>query len=215
MSRARWFPREPDVEDDLPQRAPAEVDVGQLVQGIRLSGSLADPQMDDVEFTASEFVRLSVSGGRIGRCSLTDVIVRRSDCVAVELPDARIQRVVVEECKIAGSGLDGGFVEDARLLDVSAARTSWRSSTLRRVTFTGCDLVAADFGGAVLDRVTFEHCTLTRVEVSGARMTKVAFTDCDLSGLAGAQSLRGCTVDAASLAGLSGPMAATLGIELV
>jgi hypothetical protein len=78
--------------------------------------------------------------------------------------------------------------------------------------FRDCRLEEADFYGATLTSVLFERSPLTAATLSEATIERVELRGCELTGLNGAERLRGARMPWADIVASAGTFAATLGI---
>jgi uncharacterized protein YjbI with pentapeptide repeats len=168
-----------------------------------------DPvELDDLVLTGERVVgleleRATVTGANIDGCDLSGVLlssyaVRRS----------KVMRTRLRDCILAG-----GIVQDTEIAECPTERLSLRFSTLQRVTFTDCQLPAADFYGAVFDKVTFTGCDLSGAHFDNATVKELVLQSCTLLGVTGALSLRGAVVDIDDLPGLAPSLAREAGLK--
>ena len=207
-------PLPPDLPAQLAETEMAAVDWARLVRGRTITGSLDDPDLDDVEIDGCRLERVRMIGGRIARGVVTDSEITGCDLSGVDLPDARWERVTATNTRLAGCSFSGGFWLDIDMVGGSASRLALRFATLRRVRFSGCDLAGLDLTGATLDNVAFESCALAGAHVAQLVVKRASFVDCALDGASGVEALRGASVDVPTVQSLGGAMAAALGIRV-
>jgi uncharacterized protein YjbI with pentapeptide repeats len=92
---------------------------------------------------------------------------------------------------------------------------SFAFARLVRVTFEDCLLVQADFIDAQLESVRFHGCDLQRANFRGAALERCEFRRSDVSGIQGAESLRGAAMEWPDIVEMAGVWAGALGIEVL
>ncbi|HSY16259.1 MAG TPA: pentapeptide repeat-containing protein [Jatrophihabitantaceae bacterium] len=193
-------------------RAFAELDPNTRNRELALGGGLDDPSIDELEIEASLLDSVRIIGGRLAKLSLTDCELVDCDWSGVDLADARWDRTHARRCRLAGCAFPGSVWAEVSLSECAASRMSLRFSTLRSVSFTDCDLSLLDLVSARLQNVTFTRCTFAGALFADLQLRNVRFTECDLSGARGVASLRGVTVDDATLATMAAGLALDAGI---
>jgi uncharacterized protein YjbI with pentapeptide repeats len=122
---------------------------------------------------------------------LTDVIVRDADWANRRVARASVLRAELHIVRLTGADLAESTFRDVRFvgcrLDLAAARLS----KFERVVFTDCRLEELDLYGSQLQDVLFERCVLREATISGVKAKRVELCGCDLTGLRGAEALRG------------------------
>jgi uncharacterized protein YjbI with pentapeptide repeats len=122
---------------------------------------------------------------------LTDVVVRDADWANRKVPRVVVSRVELHTVRLTGADLAESAFRDVRLvgcrLDLAAARLS----TFERVVFTDCRMEELDLYGSQLSDVLFERCVLREATISGVKSKRVELRGCNLTGLRGAEALRG------------------------
>ena len=122
---------------------------------------------------------------------LADAIVRDVDWANRRVARASLLRVELHTVRLTGSDLAEATFRDVRFvgcrLDLAAARLT----KFERVVFSDCRLEELDLYGAQLKDVLFERCILREATFSGVTSERVELRGCDLTGLRGAEALRG------------------------
>ena len=86
---------------------------------------------------------------------------------------------------------------------------------LSRVVFRDCRMAECDLYAASLTDVLFERCELREATLTEATLSRVELQGCDLSGLRGAEALRGARLPWNDVLENAPLFATTLGIEIV
>jgi uncharacterized protein YjbI with pentapeptide repeats len=90
---------------------------------------------------------------------------------------------------------------------------SWlRMATLEHCAFEGCDLSGSDLYEATITGSRFLRSKLDGVELSKARLDGVAFHGTTVTGIAGADAFRRCTIGPDQVVDFALPVFASLGI---
>jgi uncharacterized protein YjbI with pentapeptide repeats len=144
-----------------PPSAPYPPDPDPDAPGVAGFGDLVDAVLADLDWAGERGLGLSVQRSCLRRIRLT----------GAELGEAKLADVTFDECR----------------LDV----TGFRHARLERVAFRDCRMGECDFTGATLTDVLFERCDLNRAGFPAARLERVELRRCDLTGLDGAEALRG------------------------
>jgi uncharacterized protein YjbI with pentapeptide repeats len=122
---------------------------------------------------------------------LTDLIVRDVDWANRRVARASVLRAELHTVRLTGADLAESTFRDVRFvgcrLDLAAARLS----TFERVVFSDCRLEELDLYGSQLKDVLFERCVLRQATISAVKSERVELSGCDLTGLRGAEALRG------------------------
>ena len=159
---------------------------------------LADDQQPTVEFgdlVDAVVVDVDWAGQRAPGFSARRVALRRCRLTGAELAEATIADVTFDECRIDLAGL--------------------RRATLERVVFRDCLMGECDLYGATVKDVLFERCELREATISAATLKRVELRGCDLTGLQGAEALRGARMPWADIVENAALFAHVTGIEIV
>ncbi len=159
---------------------------------------LGDPPPGRIEFgdlvdvTASD---LDWAGRRGSGLSLRRVELRRCRLTGAELAEATLADVTFDECLVDLAGL--------------------RHATLERVVFRDSRMRECDLSGATLKHVLFERCDLREATFSAARPQRVELRACELTGIRGAEALRGARMPWHDVLQNATLFASLAGIEIV
>jgi uncharacterized protein YjbI with pentapeptide repeats len=121
----------------------------------------------------------------------------------------------VDGGRLTGAQFGETKVRDTVWRNVSADLAALRLAELVRMTFDSCNLREADFTGARCEWVRFHDCDLRGAIFSRARFTNCEFRRCRLEGIEGIGSLRGTTMELATVLALAPALADELGIALL
>jgi uncharacterized protein YjbI with pentapeptide repeats len=146
---------------------------------------------------------------------LTDVVVRDADWANRRVARAAVLRAELHTVRLTGADLAESTFRDVRFvgcrLDLAAARLS----KFERVVFSDCRLEELDLYGAKLQDVLFERCVLREATISGVKSERVELRGCDLTGLRGAEALRGMRMPWNDVLENAPLFASVAGIEIV
>jgi uncharacterized protein YjbI with pentapeptide repeats len=146
---------------------------------------------------------------------LTDAIVRDTDWANRRVARAAVLRTELHTVRLTGSDLAESTFRDVRFvgcrLDLAAARLA----TFERVVFSDCRLEELDLYGAQLRDVLFERCVLREATFSGVKAERVELRGCDLTGLRGAEALRGMRMPWNDVLENAPLFAGVVGVEIV
>jgi uncharacterized protein YjbI with pentapeptide repeats len=146
---------------------------------------------------------------------LTDAIVRDLDWANRRVARASVLRTELHTVRLTGADLAESVFRDVRFagcrLDLAAARLS----RFERVVFSDCRLEELDLYGSHLKDVVFERCVLREATISGVKAERVELRGCDLTGLRGADALRGMRMPWNDVLENAPLFASVAGIEIV
>jgi uncharacterized protein YjbI with pentapeptide repeats len=146
---------------------------------------------------------------------LTDAVVRDVDWANRRVARASVLRTELHTVRLTGADLAESTFRDVRFvgcrLDLAAARLS----KFERVLFSDCRLDELDLYGAQLQDVLFERCALREATISGVKSKRVELRGCDLTGLRGAEALRGMRMPWNDVLENAPLFAAVAGVEIV
>jgi uncharacterized protein YjbI with pentapeptide repeats len=146
---------------------------------------------------------------------LTDVIVRDVDWANRRVARASVLRAELHTVRLTGADLAESTFRDVRFvgcrLDLAAARLS----KFERVVFSDCRLDELDLYGAQLQDVLFERCVLREATISEVTSKRVELRGCDLTGVRGAETLRGMRMPWNDVLENAPLFAGVVGIEIV
>src|SRR3954451_3764887 len=176
------------------------------MSGSSASKSPAEPYPPDL---ADEEAQSDLDEG------LQDTAVDGLDWANRRSPRAQLRRAEWRATRLTGAELGEATLTDVVFSDCRLDLVGLRNATLERVVFRDCRMDECDLYNARLSDVLFERCTLREATFSGVTLARVELRGCDLTGLRGAEHLRGAPLpfqDALENAAL---FATALGIELI
>ncbi len=148
-------------------------------------GKLVDTVATDLDWANRRSLGFAALRVELRRCRLT----------GAELAEASLRDVMFDECRIDLVGL--------------------RHAGLERVVFRDCRMGECDFYGSALRDVVFERCELREATFSNCTLERVELRGCDLSGVRGAEALRGARMPWGDIVQNAALFATSLGIEIV
>ena len=151
--------------------------------------------------------------GELG--DLTDAVVDGADWSNTQSLRTALHRVVLSQCRLTGSELAESALTDVVFDGCKVDLVGLRFARLERVVFRDCRLEEADLHGAQLRDVLFERCELRGAVLTGVTVERVEIAGGDLSGLRGAESLRGVRMGWNDVLANAPLFAGALGIEIV
>ncbi len=122
---------------------------------------------------------------------LVDAVAVERDWAGTRAVGVSAQRVELRRCRLTGAELAEARLSDVTFDECRIDLAGFRHATLVRVVFRDCRMGECEFAGAALTDVLFERCELREATFSAARLRRVEFRACDLTGLRGAEALRG------------------------
>jgi uncharacterized protein YjbI with pentapeptide repeats len=188
--------------------------------GPALAGTWANTAAGGSRFAECAFTGVTLDGGQLRRCRLSDVWFGDSRFVAFDLAESSFADAWFSGCVLAGVQAFSAGMQRVVFRDCKLDSVNLRESSLREVTFADCMLRDVDFSGARLKKMRFTGSVLT-----GADFTKVTCTDVDLRGAtlggdgevgirAGYESMSGMRIDNLQLVTLAPYLARHLGITV-
>jgi uncharacterized protein YjbI with pentapeptide repeats len=146
---------------------------------------------------------------------LTDTTVRDADWANRKVLRASLLRVELHTVRLTGAELAESTIRDVRFVGCRLDLASARLSKFERVVFSDCRLEELDLYGAQLQDVLFERCVLREATFSGVTSKRVELRGCDLTGLRGAEAMRGMRMPWNDVLENAPLFAAVAGIEIV
>lgn len=122
---------------------------------------------------------------------LVDVVATDADWANRRTLRFSAQRAELRQCRLTGAELAGASLRDITFVECRLDLVGLRHAKLERVVFRNCRMSECDFHGAALKDVLFERCELREAIVSALGIQRVELRGCDLTGLQGAEALRG------------------------
>ncbi len=168
-------------------------------------------EMADVEVRGGRWSGVTIEGLRAFQvtfdgCDLAGFVLQESPT---------LQNVVFRRCRMSGAVLAGARLRDVRFEECSLDDANLRMIDAERVTLSGCALVAADLHGAQIASAQFARCDLRGADFTKARLRDVDLRSSEVTGLRGAGTLRGATIDSAQVIALAHSLAAAVGVRVV
>lgn len=146
---------------------------------------------------------------------LTDAVVRDADWANRRVARASLVRAELHTVRLTGADLAESTFRDVRFVGCRLDLASARLSKFERVVFTDCRLEELDLYGSQLKDVFFERCVLREATLSSVTLERVELRGCDLTGLRGAEALRGARMPWTDVLENAPLFAAVAGIEIV
>jgi len=146
---------------------------------------------------------------------LADVVATDLDWAAKRAVRFSARRVELRRCRLTGAELGEAMLHDVAFLECRVDLVGLRFAKLERVAFRDCRMGECDLYGASLKDVLFERCELREATFSTATLERVELRECDLTGLRGAEALRGARLPWNDVLENAPLFAAVLGIEIV
>jgi uncharacterized protein YjbI with pentapeptide repeats len=146
---------------------------------------------------------------------LVDVVATDLDWANERAPRFSAQRVELVRCRLTGAELGEASLRDVAFLECRLDLAGLRFAKLERVLFRDCRMSECDLYGSSLDDVLFERCELREATFSTATLRRVELRGCELTGLRGAEALRGARMPWADVIDNAALFAAVVGIEIV
>jgi uncharacterized protein YjbI with pentapeptide repeats len=160
--------------------------------GVEVRGEIGgEPEVDSVDVVASRLANLRLTGWRIDRLHMVDVLVEDCELSGVNLPDAYLRRVEFRRCRMSGLSAPNLRASHVRFTDCRADGVSFRMSAWATCELSEVNLGDADFNSAKLAGVHFLGCDLTGADFSKTTTSALALHGSTLEDLKGAANLRG------------------------
>jgi uncharacterized protein YjbI with pentapeptide repeats len=146
---------------------------------------------------------------------LVDVVATDRDWASQSAFRFAAQRVELRRCRLTGSELAEAVIRDVTFDECRMDLVGLRHAKLERVIFRDCRMSECDLYGASLKDVVFERCELREATLSAVSVQRVELRGCDLTGLRGAEALRGVRMPWDDVLENAALFAMVLGIEIV
>ena len=146
---------------------------------------------------------------------LVDVVATDRDWANRRAFRFSAQRVGLRRCRLTGSELAEAVLRDVTFDECRLDLVGLRHATLERVVFRDCRLRECDLYGASLKDVLFERCELCEATFSAVSLQRVELRGCELTGLRGAEALRGARMPWDDVLENAALFATVLGLEIV
>jgi uncharacterized protein YjbI with pentapeptide repeats len=146
---------------------------------------------------------------------LVDAVVVDADWANRQARGTVARRAELRRCRLTGTELAEAALTDVTFEECRLDLAGLRIAKLERVVFRDCRMAECDLFEATLTDVLFERCELREATFSGVKVRRVELRGCDLTGLHGAEALRGARIPWDDVLE-NGPLfAAALGVEIV
>src|SRR5438067_3995237 len=150
-----------------------------------------------------------------GLDGLVDAAVVDADWANRQARGAVARRAELRRCRLTGAELAEAALTDVTFEDCRLDLAGLRIAKLERVVFRDCRMAECDLYEASLTDVLFERCELREATLTGVKIKRVELRGCDLTGLHGAEAMRGTRMPWNDVLE-NGPLFATaLGLEIV
>jgi uncharacterized protein YjbI with pentapeptide repeats len=146
---------------------------------------------------------------------LVDVVATDRDWAGERAVRFSARRVELRRCRFTGAELGEATLDDVVFLECRVDLVGLRFAKLERVVFRDCRMSECDLYGAALKDVLFESCELREATLSAATLERVELRACDLTGLRGAEALRGARMPWNDMLENAPLFAAALGVEIL
>jgi uncharacterized protein YjbI with pentapeptide repeats len=146
---------------------------------------------------------------------LTDAVVSDVDWANRRVARASVLRTELHTVRLTGADLAESTFRDVRFIGCRLDLAAARLSKFERVVFSDCRLEELDLYGSQLTDVLFERCVLREATLSEVRSERVELRGCDLTGLRGAEALRGMRMPWNDVLENAPLFAGVAGIEIV
>jgi uncharacterized protein YjbI with pentapeptide repeats len=194
--------RDPVLEDDTEWRS------------VEATGDLTAVEADAVEITTSRLIDVRLSGARLERLRLTDVIFERRELSGAVLDGAVLTRVELHDCRLSGTVLTSAQLRDVHIRDCRADGLNLRMTKGERVRIERSDLHDADLYEASFPDAEILDCDLRGATVSKAMLRGTRLHGSQLDGVLGADGLSGAVIEPTQVIPLSHSLCAALGITI-
>ena len=185
-----------------------------LTQVLVTAEDITDAQAKGFSASEVKFDKVTMSGAKLEKAGLADVIIVGSDLIAAAFTDTSWRRVHIKSSRCSGLQLQMGSLKDVTFSDCKLNLVNFRFATLTNVIFENCVLDEADFYAAQLAHVQFRSCSLEKTVFSGAKLRSVDLRTSDVFNIIGIGSLAGATIDSTQLMTLAALLAAELKIKV-
>ncbi len=153
--------------------------------------------------------------GEIQFGDLVDVVGADLDWAGERALGFSARRCELRSCRLTGADLAEGVLVDVTFDECRVDLVGLRHARLERAVFRDCRMSECDLHGATLTDVLFERCDLREASLSAARLQRVELRSCDLTGIRGAEALRGARMPWNDVLQNAVLFASLAGIEIV
>ena len=146
---------------------------------------------------------------------LVDVVATDLDWANRRSLKFSAHRAELRRCRLTGTELAEATLSDVTFVECRLDLAGLRHAKLERVVFRDCRMDECDLYGATLKDVLLERCELREATISGASVQRLEIRGCDLTGLRGAEVLRGARMPWNDVLANAVLFASVVGIEIV
>ena len=164
-------------------------------------------------FDRVTFRSVSLAGGELEECHLTDVRFETCDLSALVLVGCSLMRVSFSECRVAGFAMSRGGATTLELSQCRGEGAAFFGIEGKDWKLEDCELADAVFERCDLSDAIFERSDLTGANFTGAAV-KATITDTVLERISGAGGLAGSTIDVPTLMSAAPALAKALGMTV-
>ena len=147
--------------------------------------------------------------------NLVDLVATDHDWAGRRALGLSAHRVELRRCRLTGADLAEAKLVDVTFDECRIDLVGLRHASLERVVFSDCRMSECDLYGASLKHVLFERCELREATFSAALLECVELRACALSGVRGAEALRGARMPWNDVLQNAALFASLAGIEIL
>jgi uncharacterized protein YjbI with pentapeptide repeats len=147
--------------------------------------------------------------------NLVDTVVANADWANRRVLRVSALRTELRGVRLTGADLAESSFRDVRFVECRLDLVTARLSSFERVVFRDCRMEECDLHGSRLQDVLFERCVLREATISGVTGERVELRACDLTGLRGAEALRGMRMPWNDILANAPLFASVAGVEIV
>ena len=185
----------PHLPAELTPLAEPVLNDGADWSGVEVRGEIGGPQaVDDVEVFSSRMANVRLTGRRLERVRLVDVLVEDSELSGATMTEAHFTRVEFRRCRLSGFVASTMRARHVRFVDCKADGATFRRTVWDYAELVGVDLRDADFHGSRFAGARLLDCDLTGADFSKASMAGTALHGSVLQDLRGGDGLRGAVI---------------------
>ncbi len=207
--------RRPSVERDELASERAVFDGDFDFDTVHLDGGEQDGVRGDGEIVRSLVSEVNLANARLGRLTLSDVILEGVDLSNAAIRELTARRVEILRSRAIGLGVS---ITSATDLYVENAQFDYASVAVERVkgaaVFSGCSFRETVFSGD-LSRLTFVDCQFTDTEFEATGAAGCDLRGSRLSGVRGLLTLSGAKITSDQAVSIAGILAAESGLSVI
>jgi uncharacterized protein YjbI with pentapeptide repeats len=147
--------------------------------------------------------------------NLVDTVVANADWANRRVLRVSALRTELRGVRLTGADLAESSFRDVRFVECRLDLVTARLASFERVVFSDCRMEECDLYGSRLQDVLFERCVLREATISGVTGERVELRGCDLTGLRGAEALRGMRMPWSDILANAPLFASVAGVEIV